>query len=969
MGAFLDADSDDEVDMTAAAESQLSDKSTAATSFTCEPHSKPESATVGIPDDDDFLDIDDPVSAQLHTETQQTFRNPLAFSSEPPRPLFKPVKTCSGQTVHIPFRKKTAAKTFEAQVAERSKTKEGRAKKSYYGIDVHHLVSEAKKKIAAEEKERAKAAAAAITPELPLPSVEVGANGRRRRTHMWTEKYRARRFGDLVGDDRTHRDVIRWLKTWDKIVFPHKARAVRKRPMRDGADEEEVTHKKILMLTGPPGLGKTTLAHVCAAQAGYEVLEINASDDRSANVVRGRIRTAVGTETVKKVTGVGLDPMSTKGPRPACVVVDEVDGVVSGSGGSGEGGFIKALIDLVNLDAKNAAGGPRSKSGSHGSRKKKEDDFFRLMRPMILICNDVYHPSLRPLRQSGYAETIHIRKPPIEKVVQRMQAVFQKEGVTADSDAVRKLCEATWGVDTSPEARFKESSGQGEGDLRSVLVTGEWVARKLKVECSSSRKPGMKPHLTKKWVEANLLSLGGAANRGLGRGGSKDLVSRIFMAGAGFPKPPADPQRMEGSSKIDAPKTQLHAVELVKKHGIERLREMVDTSDEHDRIVNDVFALYPTQPWHDDNILSKPDAAYEWLHFYGSASKGVYREQSWELAPYLSQPILAMHDLFASPARHFNTNADSDFKRKNADDEEVEKEIPFSGPRADYDASEATKASHALLTSLQDQLRDPSMIFKEQNARLLRSFRSPEAMATDLIPYLVRILSPDVKPVVVGGSGDSKGVASVRREAEREMVKRAAGVMAAVGVQYLRGRLEDAAPASSSFQSRAQAQWVYRMEPPLDTLCEFETAGSSTGASAIPIRYAVRQVLDQEHQRIQAALVTLARQHRFQSGNALGDDAVFDFATGKAASVARDARPVNIEEELSKVKRDFFGRVVVEKRAPLEEIGGNASKKARREGSEGAGKEGHGKVWVTFHEGFSNAVRKPVTLRELLRGL
>ncbi len=59
------------------------------------------------------------------------------------------------------------------------------------------------------------------------------------------------------------------------------------------------------------------------------------------------------------------------------------------------------------------------------------------------------------------------------------------------------------------------------------------------------------------------------------------------------------------------------------------------------------------------------------------------------------------------------------------------------------------------------------------------------------------------------------------------------------------------------------------------------------------------------------------------------------------------------------VKRDFFGRVVEVK--PLAELDGNsAERRARRE---------ERKVWVTFHEGLNNAVRKPISLQEFMRAL
>ena len=49
----------------------------------------------------------------------------------------------------------------------------------------------------------------------------------------------------------------------------------------DPLDENGVPRTKVVLLCGPPGLGKTTLAHLVAKHAGYRPVEVNASDDRS----------------------------------------------------------------------------------------------------------------------------------------------------------------------------------------------------------------------------------------------------------------------------------------------------------------------------------------------------------------------------------------------------------------------------------------------------------------------------------------------------------------------------------------------------------------------------------------------------------------------------------------------------------------------------------------------------------------
>ena len=85
-------------------------------------------------------------------------------------------------------------------------------------------------------------------------------------------------------------------------------------------------------------------------------------------------------------------------------------------------------------------------------------------------------------------------------------------------------------------------------------------------------------------------------------------------------------------------------------------------------------------------------------------------------------------------------------------------------------------------------------------------------------------------------------------------------------------------------------------------------------------------------------------------------------------------------------KRDFFGRVLIEASSEDEcaiggaEAGPGASAGAMKSKSktktktrisavEEEKRKREARVWVSYHEGFSNAVRKPVTLKEILSGL
>ncbi|KAH9966853.1 P-loop containing nucleoside triphosphate hydrolase protein [Russula dissimulans] len=247
---------------------------------------------------------------------------------------------------------------------------------------------------------------------------------------LWVDRYRPKRFTDLLGDERVHREVLAWVKQWDLCVF---GKGKGKKRARDGeifSSEDELgrPQEKILLLSGPPGLGKTTLAHVVASQAGYHVFEINASDARSGQVVDERIRPALET---------GYAVGSSK---PVLVVIDEIDGAT----GDNAHGFINKLVQLTY-----------EKSNKTRGKKKGDKGKQTLRRPIICICNDLYTSSLAKLRP--LARIIRFTRPADTHVVKRLQDICAIECLRADSRALSTLV------------------GIALGDLRGCLNTLQFI--------------------------------------------------------------------------------------------------------------------------------------------------------------------------------------------------------------------------------------------------------------------------------------------------------------------------------------------------------------------------------------------------------------------------------------------------------------------------------------------------------------
>ncbi|RHZ90109.1 hypothetical protein Glove_8g29 [Diversispora epigaea] len=264
-------------------------------------------------------------------------------------------------------------------------------------------------------------------------------------SQSWTEKYRPKHYTDLVGDENVNRDVMKWLIQWNHCVFDRKETTYDKEINEKNGqyqDKWNRPEKKVLMLTGPPGYGKTTLAHVVARHCGYDVLEINASDDRTGQVIKSKITNALEIHSINQ------------NKKPILIIIDEIDGVSS----SGEENFIKLLVDLIDIEKPQSSNPAIVKKGIKGIKtNKKQRNIKRkqLLRPIICICNDQYAPVLRPLR--NHAKVVQLKKSNNNRLTKRLMQICERENLSADMSALFFLAEST------------------EGDLRNCLTILQFI--------------------------------------------------------------------------------------------------------------------------------------------------------------------------------------------------------------------------------------------------------------------------------------------------------------------------------------------------------------------------------------------------------------------------------------------------------------------------------------------------------------
>ena len=142
---------------------------------------------------------------------------------------------------------------------------------------------------------------------------------------------------------------------------------------------------------------------------------------------------------------------------------------------------------------------------------------------------------------------------------------------------------------------------------------------------------------------------------------------------------------------------------------------------------------------------------------------------------------------------------------------------------------------------------------------------------------------------------------------------------------------------------------------PLDTLTNFQMG--KTSSVTPPVRYSIRQVLDQELRKEKLLQNSAARHARSTLFDRSGVHTTND--DNKENADAAVDKETKVKTTQAGAKRDFFGRIINNTRPTSAGKGVTTQKEALM-------KMDKERVWISFNEGYSNAVRKPITLKELM---
>ncbi|MBU5689291.1 MAG: replication factor C large subunit [Candidatus Aenigmarchaeota archaeon] len=188
---------------------------------------------------------------------------------------------------------------------------------------------------------------------------------------MWTQKYQPKNTKEIVGQEKAKESFLKWIKNW-----------------KSGG--------KAALIYGPNGVGKTSLVYAYAKENGLDVIELNASDYRTAQKIDEVIGASVKQQSLFKKGKIFL--------------IDEIDGLSSeDKGGTNE------IVKII-----------------------KESNY-----PIIFIANDPWDKKISKIKEN--CVEIPFSSLTYWDILKVLKNICEKEGIKHDDEILKYIAKISEG--------------------------------------------------------------------------------------------------------------------------------------------------------------------------------------------------------------------------------------------------------------------------------------------------------------------------------------------------------------------------------------------------------------------------------------------------------------------------------------------------------------------------------------------